>query len=165
MRPSQVDAGHSSRLVTDRYIEFNLRECHGSGEQKHLINDNTIPSMWSAFGGLKKCQKINRELARYVDVMIGNEGHFAACLGLDGVDERLTELEGGAFENMAEQALEEFPNFRVLAATMRKEKSATVNDWGARCWMDGAKPRWLRSKRLRNWLSMAMRVSNPKRGI
>ncbi len=34
---------------------------------------NYRPSMWSAIGGLEKAREVNREVARYVDVMIGNE--------------------------------------------------------------------------------------------
>ena len=43
------------------------------------------------FGGLKECQAVNREIAKYVDVMIGNEEDFSACLGfeVEGVGEHL----------------------------------------------------------------------------
>ncbi len=34
---------------------------------------NYRPSLWKTIGGLKKAQEVNREIARYVDVMIGNE--------------------------------------------------------------------------------------------
>ena len=34
---------------------------------------NYRPSMWSAIGGQAKAQEINKEIAKYVDVMIGNE--------------------------------------------------------------------------------------------
>ena len=34
---------------------------------------NYRPSMWSAIGGLEKTREVNREIAKYVDVMIGNE--------------------------------------------------------------------------------------------
>ena len=44
---------------------------------------NYRPSMWSAIGGLEKCREVNREIAKYVDVMIGNEEDFTACLGLE----------------------------------------------------------------------------------
>ena len=33
---------------------------------------NYRPSMWSAIGGIEKAQEINKEIAKYVDVMIGN---------------------------------------------------------------------------------------------
>src|ERR1041385_5826995 len=38
---------------------------------------------------------------------------------------------------MIQQATAEFPNFKVVATTLRAVKSATRNDWGAICWADG----------------------------
>ncbi len=31
----------------------------------------------------------------------------------------------------------EFPNFKVVATTLRNAKTATINDWGAVCYADG----------------------------
>ena len=42
---------------------------------------NFRSSLWSAFGGKENCQRVNRSLAPFVDVMIGNEEDFTACLG------------------------------------------------------------------------------------
>jgi 2-dehydro-3-deoxygluconokinase len=100
---------------------------------------NYRPSLWKGFGGLEKCREINREIARHVDVMIGNEEDFTACLGfeIEGTDANLTELEVGSFHTMIERAVAEFPNFRAAATTMRGVRTATVNDWGATCWVDG----------------------------
>jgi len=100
---------------------------------------NYRPSLWKSIGGQKKAQEVNREIAKYVDVMIGNEEDFTACLGLDveGADERLSRIEITAFKKMIERAVKAYPNFKVVATTMRAVKSATRNDWGAICWMDG----------------------------
>jgi len=100
---------------------------------------NYRPSLWKGFGGLDKCREINREIAQYVDVMIGNEEDFTACLGfeVEGVDDNLSDLEVGAFQKMIETAVAAFPNFKATATTMRGVKTATVNDWGAMCWVDG----------------------------
>jgi len=100
---------------------------------------NYRPSLWKGFGGIEKCQQINREIAKYVDVMIGNEEDFTACLGfeIEGADENQTDLEVGSFQKMIAKAVEEFPNFKATATTMRGVKSATVNDWGAMSWCDG----------------------------
>ena len=100
---------------------------------------NYRPSLWKAIGGQKKCQEVNKEIAKYVDVMIGNEEDFTACLGLnvEGVDDNLTELETAAFEKMIKKAVELYPNFKVTGTTLRSVKTATVNDWGAMCWADG----------------------------
>ena len=42
---------------------------------------NYRPSLWKSIGGIQKAQEVNRRLARYVDVMIGNEEDFTAQPG------------------------------------------------------------------------------------
>ncbi|MBQ8755734.1 MAG: sugar kinase [Lentisphaeria bacterium] len=100
---------------------------------------NYRPSLWKSIGGVEKAREVNKEIARYVDVMIGNEEDFTACLGLeiDGVDANLTNLQIESFKAMIQKAVSVYPNFRVVATTMRSVKSATVNDWGAIAWADG----------------------------
>ncbi len=100
---------------------------------------NYRPSLWKSIGGQARAREVNREIARYVDVMIGNEEDFTACLGfeVEGVDEAISKIEIGAFQKMIEQAVKAFPNFKVTATTLRAVHSATRNDWGAICWADG----------------------------
>ena len=100
---------------------------------------NYRPSLWKDFGGLAKCQKVNREIAKYVDVMIGNEEDFTACLGfeVEGVDENISHIPVDAFKRMIGTATQQFPNFKATATTLRAVKTATVNDWAALAWHDG----------------------------
>jgi 2-dehydro-3-deoxygluconokinase len=100
---------------------------------------NYRPSLWKSIGGHEKAQSVNREIAQYVDVMIGNEEDFTACLGfeVEGVDENISHIEIDSFKKMIETAVSEFPNFKATATTLRAVKTATVNDWGAICWHDG----------------------------
>ena len=100
---------------------------------------NYRASLWKGIGGVKRAQEVNREIAQYVDVMIGNEEDFTACLGLkiDGVDANLTNLQTESFKAMIRKAVAAYPNFQVVATTLRSVKSATVNDWGAIAWADG----------------------------
>src|SRR5207249_1626113 len=74
-----------------------------------------------------------------VDVMLGNEEDFTACLGfeVEGVDESHSKLEIENFRRMIEQATEQFPNFKVVATTLRNARTATINDWGAVCYSGG----------------------------
>ncbi len=97
---------------------------------------NYRPSLWKSIGGQKQAQAINREIARHVDVMIGNEEDFTACLGLkvEGLDPHISQIDVQAFESMIRQAVSEFPNFKAVATTLRTVKSATLNDWSAICW-------------------------------
>jgi 2-dehydro-3-deoxygluconokinase len=100
---------------------------------------NYRPSIWKAVGGKARAQEVNRELARSVDVMIGNEEDFTACLGFEvpDTDASLTSLETDSFKAMIGQVTAEFSNFSVVATTLRGVVSATVNDWGAIAWSPG----------------------------
>lgn len=100
---------------------------------------NYRPSLWKSIGGQDKAREVNRRIARHVDVMIGNEEDFTACLGLEveGTDANLTHLEVDSFKKMIGRAVAEYPNFKAVATTLRAVKSATVNDWGAICWAGG----------------------------
>lgn len=100
---------------------------------------NYRPSLWKSIGGQQRAQEVNREIARHVDVMIGNEEDFTACLGLavEGADEHLSRIDVTAFQKMIQQAVKTYPNFKVVATTLRAVRTATRNDWGAICWAGG----------------------------
>lgn len=100
---------------------------------------NYRPSMWKSIGGQKKAQEVNKEIAKYIDVMIGNEEDFTACLGfeIEGNDENLVALNLDGYKKMMSKAAETYPNFKVMATTLRSVKTATVNDWAAMCWAKG----------------------------
>ncbi len=100
---------------------------------------NYRPSLWKSIGGQAKAREVNREIARHVDVMIGNEEDFTASLGfeVEGVDHAISSIETDAFKKMIEKAVKEFPNFKVAATTLRRVITATKNDWSAILWHDG----------------------------
>ena len=99
---------------------------------------NYRPSLWKSIGGQKRAQEVNKEIAKYVDVMIGNEEDFTACLGfkVEGADEHLLHIDVSAFKKMIETAVKTYPNFKATATTLRAAKTATINDWAAIAWMD-----------------------------
>ena len=101
---------------------------------------NYRPSLWQARGGPERAIEVNRQLAPYVDVMLGNEEDFTACLGfeVEGVDPDLSALDPASFEAMIARVVDTFDNLRVVATTLRHARTATVNDWGAVLWADGA---------------------------
>ena len=100
---------------------------------------NYRPSLWKSIGGEAKAQEVNREIAKNVDVMIGNEEDFTACLGfeVEGVDENISNIEVDSFKNMIKTAVGEYANFKAVGTTLRTVKTATVNSWGAICWCGG----------------------------
>ena len=100
---------------------------------------NYRESLWKAIGGQKRAQEVNRELAAFVDVMLGNEEDFSAALGfhVEGLDDNLSKLDPANFQKMIEKAVAAYPNFQVVATTLRNAKTASVNDWGAVCYSGG----------------------------
>jgi 2-dehydro-3-deoxygluconokinase len=99
---------------------------------------NYRESLWKAIGGKKRAQEVNRQLAPLVDVMLGNEEDFSAALGFQvaGLDDNISNIEAEAFKKMIAGMVKEFP-FTVVATTLRKAKTATLNDWGAICYAKG----------------------------
>jgi 2-dehydro-3-deoxygluconokinase len=100
---------------------------------------NFRPSLWKSIGGQTKARRVNRELAPYVDVMLGNEEDFTAALGfeVEGLDANLSKLDVVNFRRMIERVVQEFPTLKVVATTLRAAKTATLNDWGAVCFTGG----------------------------
>ena len=97
---------------------------------------NYRPSLWQSVGGHRRAQEVNRRLAHYVDVMLGNEEDFTACLGLrvPGTDDGLTVLPVEGFKAMISEAATAYPNLKTIATTLRSVHSANRNDWGAVAW-------------------------------
>lgn len=100
---------------------------------------NYRASLWKNNGGLNRAREVNKRLAPYVDVMIGNEEDFTACLGLEieGNDANLIELNKDGYRKMLHRAFEIYPNFKYVASTLRRVKTATINGWSAMCCTGG----------------------------
>ena len=100
---------------------------------------NYRPSLWSAIGGPARAQEVNRELVGLADVLLGNEEDFTAALGFDvpGLNPDLGTVDPANFGRMIEEVVAAYPRLAVVATTLRCATTATRNDWGAVCWMDG----------------------------
>lgn len=127
--------------LSETTAEVTIEACKAAKKHGTIVSYdlNYRPSLWKSIGGLEKAQEVNREIAKYVDVMIGNEEDFTASLGfeVEGVSEHVTGLQVDSFKDMIRRAVADFPNFQVVATTLRDVHTATVNDWGAICWHDG----------------------------
>ena len=99
---------------------------------------NYRDSLWKAIGGKKRAQEVNRKIAAYVDVMLGNEEDFSSALGyaIPGTDEHYTRVDADGFKEMIARVVSDFA-FKVVATTLRTATTATRNDWGAICYCDG----------------------------
>jgi len=100
---------------------------------------NYRASLWKAVGGREKAIEVNSKLAPLIDVIIGNEEDFTAALGFSvpSTDENLSHLDTASFRQMMKQVTNKYPNLKAVATTLRTARTATRNDWGAICFVDG----------------------------
>ncbi len=100
---------------------------------------NYRASLWKSQGGVKRAIEVNRKIASLVDVMIGNEEDFTAALGFEvpGMDAHLSAIDPANFKRMIKDVVRMYPNFKVVATTLRNARTATRNDWGAILYADG----------------------------
>ena len=94
---------------------------------------NYRDSLWKSIGGKAKAQEVNRDLARKVDLLLGNEEDFSAMLGiaLEGVTEDFGELPVASYEKMLRDVAAAYPNLKLIATTLRTAHTASRNAWGA----------------------------------
>ena len=96
---------------------------------------NYRPSLWKARGGRLAAARANHELAPYVDVLFGHEGDLALELGehSSGPPSHTPD----SYAAMAERVMAAHPNFRVIATTTRRPRTANRNDWGGYAYAAG----------------------------
>jgi 2-dehydro-3-deoxygluconokinase len=97
---------------------------------------NYRPSLWEAHGGLDRAREVNRRVVGDVDVLLGNEEDFHACLGYDVGS--VEELDQSRYERVIDSVHADFPGIAVVASTLRRAVTATCNDWGALAWSPSA---------------------------
>jgi len=101
---------------------------------------NYRPSLWKSRGGADSAIETNRALMPWVDVLIGNEEDFTACLGFvpPATDAHLRGLDPANFQRMLLDVTAEYDHLQVVATTLRDVHSASVNGWGAVAWSKAA---------------------------
>ena len=85
----------------------------------------------------KAASEVMRELAKYVDVAIANEEDVQKSLGITvDVDVASGELDREKYRKLGDKVLEQYPDMKLIAITLRESHSADWNGWAA-CLNDG----------------------------
>lgn len=85
----------------------------------------------------KTAPEVMRELFKYVHVGIANEEDCQKSLNIKS-SQSVTkgELNTAAYKELSGLVMQEFPNLKYMAITLRESKSASINNWAA-CLNDG----------------------------
>jgi len=80
----------------------------------------------------KSAPEIMGELAKYVDIAVGNEEDCQKSLGIKlEVDVESGQLQIEKYKELTEQVLKLYPNIQKIAITLRESYSADYNNWSA----------------------------------
>ena len=126
--------------LSETTTELAIEACKAAKKHGVIVSYdlNYRPSLWQERGGFAAAQAVNKELAAYVDVMFGvltdsePSGNPSNNDPADIFAEQAASLKAGM-----EQMRTRYPNIQVVAATMRRVHTATVNDWGACAMIEG----------------------------
>src|SRR5262245_35730475 len=99
---------------------------------------NYRAKLWSSVGGTDRAKKVLRRIVGQVDALIGNEEDLQNGLGIAGPDVAAkSQLDPDIFFLMIDRVVEQFPNIKMVATTLREVHSTNRHDWGAVLWLDG----------------------------
>jgi 2-dehydro-3-deoxygluconokinase len=94
--------------------------------------------LWASVGSLERARKVLRRIAGHVDALIGNEEDLQTGLGIAGPEvASRSQLDPDAFFRMIDRVVEQFPNIKLVATTLREVHSTNRHAWAAVLWLDG----------------------------
>ena len=101
---------------------------------------NYRAKLWSSVGGIKRAHQVLRQIAGNVDALFGNEEDLQKGLGIKGPDvDAKAGLNPDTFFQVIDQVVEQFPNIKLVATTLREVRSTNRHDWAAVLWLNGQK--------------------------
>src|SRR5262249_2436189 len=99
---------------------------------------NYRAKLWASVGGPARAQQVLRKIVGQVDALIGNEEDLQKGLGIAGPEvASASKLDPETFFLMIDRTVEQFPNIKLVATTLREVHSTNRHDWAAVLWLSG----------------------------
>ena len=99
---------------------------------------NYREKLWRSAGGAERAREVLTRIVKHVDVLVGNEEDLQKGLGVAGPKVAATsKLDPSSFFDMIGRVIEQFPDMKVVATTLREVHSTNRHAWGAVAWMGG----------------------------
>jgi 2-dehydro-3-deoxygluconokinase len=99
---------------------------------------NYRAKLWAAVGGAEHGQQVIKRIASHLDALIGNEEDLQKGLGIAGPDVTgKSSLDPDTFFVLIDRVVEQHPNIKLVATTLREVHSTNRHDWAAVLWLDG----------------------------
>ena len=99
---------------------------------------NYREKLWRKWGGGERAQEVLGRIMAHVDVLVGNEEDLQKGLGIHGPEVGATSsLDPSTFFLMIDQVVEQYPQVKIVATTLREVHSTNQHQWSAVAWVDG----------------------------
>ena len=99
---------------------------------------NFRAKLWEIWGGEDQAGTVNRRIVENVDVLVGNEEDLQTGLGIPGPEvAAASKLDPSAFSAMIDQVVDQFPQVKIVATTLREVHSTNRHSWSAVAWING----------------------------
>jgi 2-dehydro-3-deoxygluconokinase len=99
---------------------------------------NYRAKLWASVGGAERGVQVMRQIATHVDALVGNEEDLQKGLGIPGQDvTSRSKLDPDAFFKLIDKVVEQHPNVKLVATTLREVHSTNRHDWAAVLWLNG----------------------------
>jgi 2-dehydro-3-deoxygluconokinase len=99
---------------------------------------NYRAKLWASAGGPERARQVIRRIVGEVDVLIGNEEDLQKGLGIAGPEvASASHLDPDTFFLMIDRVVEQHPNVKLVATTLREVHSANRHDWAVVLWLEG----------------------------
>ncbi len=99
---------------------------------------NFREKLWRVAGGAGREREVIRRIVSHVDVLVGNEEDLQKGLGVPGPEvAAASKLDPTAFFGMIDRVIEQHPQIKIVATTLREVHSTNRHSWGAVAWVEG----------------------------
>jgi len=99
---------------------------------------NYRPKLWNLAGGPTRAREVVGRIVRNVDVLVGNEEDLQQGLGIPGPEVGAkSQLDPTAFLAMIDKVVEQHPQIKIVATTLREVRSTNRHGWSAVAWING----------------------------
>jgi 2-dehydro-3-deoxygluconokinase len=99
---------------------------------------NYRAKLWASVGGPGRARQVLGRIVSHVDALIGNEEDLQKGLGIPGPEVvSKSQLDPDTFFMMIDRVVEQHPNVKLVATTLREVHTTNRHDWAAVLWLDG----------------------------
>jgi 2-dehydro-3-deoxygluconokinase len=99
---------------------------------------NYREKLWKILGGEDRAQAVIGRIVENVDVLVGNEEDLQKGLGIPGpAVAAKSKLDPSTFFEMIDRVVEQHPQIKIVATTLREVHSTNRHSWSAVAWVNG----------------------------